>query len=80
MIGVLLYVAGVVCIVLLLHFVRGRSSQSWQPIVPLQMGIASENSTRRAFENRDEDVPSAGRPDRTDEAAPATESIGAKCH
>ncbi|OFW00838.1 MAG: hypothetical protein A3H94_08550 [Acidobacteria bacterium RIFCSPLOWO2_02_FULL_60_20] len=79
MIGVLLYVAGVVCIVLLLHFVRGRSSQSWQPIVPLQMGIASEDSAGRTFEDRGQSPTSAGQPDRTEEAAPATE-FAAKCH
>ena len=78
MIGVLLYVAGVVCIVLLLHFVRGRSAESWQPIVPLHPESATDDSTGRAFEDRDQGVTAVGQPARSHEDAPVTESIGAK--
>ena len=74
MIGVLLFV-GVICIVLVLHFVRERSSESWRPIVPLHL----ENASGRAFEGRDREVASTNPPDRTEEAA-TTESIAAKCH
>lgn len=77
MIGVLLFL-GVICVVLVLHFVNARSSEAVQLIPSLRPGSATKGSTDRAFRERDPDLPTIGQPDRSGEDAPVMESIAVK--
>lgn len=75
MIGVLVFV-GVICIVLILHFVHARSSEALQPIPSLRLESAAKDSTDRPFEDQDPDPSAVGQLDRSGEDAPVTDSIG----